>query len=95
MFYCSLTFTYREIFIPIPSKFGPTYRIVEAMEKIDARFAALESSFEFLKKASEQSSSIAEIQKNVGGMDGIRELLAKFMKKQGISIKSPEEEEKC
>lgn len=48
---------------------------------------------EFLKKVtSEQGSSIAEIRKKVSGMDRIRELLAKFMKKQGISLYSPEEE---
>lgn len=61
------------------------------MEKIDARFAALESSVEFMKKVtSKQGSHIAEIKKSVDGMKGIKEMLAKWMKKQGIT---PDEEE--
>lgn len=42
---------------------------------------------------SEQGSSIEEIKRNVSGMYRIRELLAKFIKKQGILTDSPEEEE--
>lgn len=61
------------------------------IEKIDARFVALESSVEFLKKVtSEWGVHIAEIKKSVEDMGEIKDMLASWMKKQGIS---PEEED--
>lgn len=62
------------------------------MEKIDARFTALESSIEILMKTtSEQATHIAEIKKNVEGVDEIKELIRKWMVKQGVPLTEEEE----
>lgn len=57
------------------------------MEKIEARFIVLESSVEIPKKVtSELGSHIAEIKKIMEDVGEIKEMLGKWMQKQGITL---------